>query len=519
MVVVKTPGVYVQEINDFPNAVVEVATAVPAFIGCTQKAVYGNQSLANKPTRIASFAEYVDLFGGPPDTRFAYTAAAAPATDFVITIDPATQYYFYASMRLFFDNGGGACYIVSVGQFDQVTRAGGMPAMSTAVLCDTPLQMLLTEQEPTMLVVPDAVLLSLPRWQYTYQQMLMHCTEMQSRIAIFDVYDGYKARDYDSTNDVISGTNGFRGQINADSGLNYGVAYYPWMDTSVTDDSEVDYGFLSEDSKPAFIAALKAEAAVNFPAATDGTPDPKLAILSAAIDKIALPATSSDPVQAKKDRAPTHQTLKTVSPLYQNVMAEILRQLNIVPPSGAMAGVYTQVDTTFGVFQAPANVGINSAIKPTVSVTDNDQEDLNLPPDGKAINAIRDFPGRGLLVWGARTLDGNSPDWKYINVRRTMIMLEQSIKSATQAYVFEPNTQSTWFALKSMISDFLTNQWKIGALVGATPSDAFSVDIGLGSTMTPDDILNGYMKITIKVALTHPAEFVVITFQQKMQTS
>jgi len=518
MVVFKTPGVYAPEINAFPNAVVEVATAVPAFIGCTHKAVYGNQSLANKPTRIASFAEYVDLFGGPPDIRFAYMAAAAPATGFAITIDPATQYYFYASMRLFFDNGGGACYIVSVGQFDQVTRAGGMPAMSTADLCDTPLQILLTEQEPTMLVVPDAVLLSLPNWQYTYQQMLAHCTQIQSRIAIFDVYDGYKARDYDSTNDVISGTNGFRSQINAASGLDYGVAYYPWLDTSVIDDSEVDYGFLSEDSKPAFVAALKAEAAVNFPGAADGTPDPKLAILSAAIDKIALPASSIDPVQAKKDRASTHLTLKTVSPLYQNVMTEILRQLNIVPPSGAMAGVYTQVDTTFGVFQAPANVGINSAIKPTVSVTDTDQADLNLPPDGKAINAIRDFPGRGLLVWGARTLDGNSPDWKYINVRRTTIMLEQSIKRATQAYIFEPNTQSTWGALKSMISDFLTNQWKMGALVGATPSDAFSVDIGLGSTMTADDILKGYMRITVMVALTHPAEFIAITFQQQMQT-
>ena len=514
----KTPGVYVVEETAFPNSVVEVATAVPAFIGCTQKAVQGNQSLVNQPTRIASFTEYVDLFGGPPDTRFAF--AAAPATGFTITIDPATRYYFYASMRLFFENGGGPCYIVSVGQFDQVTSAGGMSAMSTADLCDTPLQMLLKEPEPTMLVVPDAVLLRLPGWQYTCQQMLTHCVTMQSRIAIFDVYDGYKARDHDNTNDVISGTNGFRARINAEGdGLNYGVAYYPWLDTSVTDGSEVDYGFLRDASKPAFVTALKAEAAINFPAAADGTPDPKLAKLSAAIDNIALPATSTDPVQAKKDRASTHQTLKTVSPLYQNVMAEIQRQLNIVPPSGAMAGVYTRVDNNMGVFKAPANVAINSAIKPTVDITHDDQEDLNAPADGKAVNAIRVIPGLGLLVWGARTLDSNSLDWKYINVRRTMIMLEQSIKNAAQAYVFAPNDAATWITVRSMITNFLTYQWKVGALAGATPDDAFSVDVGLGSTMTADDVLEGRMKVIVKVAIVHPAEFIVISFQQQMQKS
>ncbi|AMP00060.1 phage tail sheath family protein [Collimonas arenae] len=511
----KTPGVYVVEQNAFPHSVVEVATAVPAFIGCTQKAVRGNQSLLNEPTRIASFAEYVNLFGGPPDTKFAFSASA---NSVAITVDPATQYYFYASMRLFFDNGGGSCYIVSTGQFDQITIGGGMPAMSTANLCDTPLQMLLKEQEPTMLVVPDAVLLSLSGWQYTCQQMLKHCVTMQSRIAIFDVYDGYKARDHDDINDVISGANGFRGQINAD-GLNYGVAYYPWLNTSITEDSEVDYGCLSDNSKPAFIAALKAEAAANFPPSSEGIPDPKLLKLGTVIDMIALPETSTDPMQAKKDRASTHQALKTVSQLYQNVITEIQRQLNIVPPSGAMAGIYTRIDNALGVFNAPANVGINSVIKPTVSVTDDDQQDLNLPADGKAINAIRDFTGRGLVVWGARTLDGNSQDWKYINVRRTLIMFEQSIKIAIQAYTFEANDASTWITVNSMICNFLTSQWKIGALAGAKPQDAFSVNVGLGSTMTAEDILNGYMRITVMVAVTHPAEFIEMTFQQQMQSS
>ena len=193
--------------------------------------------------------------------------------------------------------------------------------------------------------------------------------------------------------------------------------------------------------------------------------------------------------------------------------------MNRLPASAAMAGVYSMVDNNVGVFQSPANVSMGSVVKPAINITSEDQEDLNLPLTGKAINAIRTFPGKGVLVWGARTLDGNSADWRYISVRRTMIMFEQSIKAAAEAYVFAPNTASTWTNLKALITNFLTNQWQNGALAGATAAEAFSVDVGLGNTMTPQDILDGMMKITVKVAITRPAEFIVITFQQQMQQS
>ena len=127
--------------------------------------------------------------------------------------------------------------------------------------------------------------------------------------------------------------------------------------------------------------------------------------------------------------------------------------------------------------------------------------------------------GRGVLVWGARTLDGNSQDWRYINVRRTLIMLEQSIYYAAQAYVFAPNDAGTWQTVKTMIENFLNNQWKAGALAGTKPGDAYDVSVGLGSTMTGNDILDGYMRVTVRVAPVRPAEFIVITFQQKMQSS
>jgi hypothetical protein len=184
-----------------------------------------------------------------------------------------------------------------------------------------------------------------------------------------------------------------------------------------------------------------------------------------------------------------------------------------------MAGIYSMVDNARGVWQSPANVSMNSVVKPAVNITNEDQEDLNVPLDGKAVNAIRTFPGKGVLVWGARTLDGNSMDWRYISVRRTVVFIEQSIKYAVEAVVFEPNDEPLWINVKTMITNFLTSVWHQGALAGATPQDAFSVNVGLGSTMTPADILDGILRISVGVAITSPAEFIIITFQQKMQTS
>ena len=155
----------------------------------------------------------------------------------------------------------------------------------------------------------------------------------------------------------------------------------------------------------------------------------------------------------------------------------------------------------------------------TVNINNDNQEELNLPLNGKAVNAIRTFQGKGVLVWGARTLEGNSKDYRYISVRRTMTFLEQSIKMAAEAFVFAPNNSTTWSTLRATVSSFLTNQWQSGLLAGQSADDAFVVEIGLGSTMTPNDILDGILKMTVKVAITRPAEFIVITFEQQQQKS
>ena len=203
--------------------------------------------------------------------------------------------------------------------------------------------------------------------------------------------------------------------------------------------------------------------------------------------------------------------------MYKEIITHLREDLNLLPPSGAMAGIYTRMDNTVGVFQSPANVSVGAVTRPAVNLTNEEQEDLNIPLDGKAVNAIRTFPGKGILVWGARTLDGNSQDWRYISVRRTAIFIEQTIQYAIEAYVFEPNTAATWSNIKALITNFLTNVWQQGALAGPTAADAFSVDVGLGVTMTSQDILDGYLRITVKVAITRPGEFIVMTFQLKMQ--
>jgi phage tail sheath protein FI len=184
-----------------------------------------------------------------------------------------------------------------------------------------------------------------------------------------------------------------------------------------------------------------------------------------------------------------------------------------------VVGQYANVDSTRGVWKAPANVALSSVIKPTLKITEADQENLNVDTSGKSINAIRAFTGKGTLIWGSRTLDGNSNEWRYVPVRRFFNMAEESIKKATEQFVFEPNDANTWVKVRAMIVNFLTLQWRAGALAGAKPEQAFYVNIGLNETMTALDILEGRMIVEIGMAVVRPAEFIILKFSHKMQES
>lgn len=493
----KTPGVYIVEKSAFPNSAVEVATAVPAFIGYTEKALNGSKSLLNQPFRITSMAEFHAYFGGAPIPQFSLADAAEGeypsvvcGTKKMMVKQSSVPFSLYYQMLMFFSNGGGPCYIVSVG--DYTADALDVNALKTGI--DT----LLKEQEPTMVVCPEAVGLADKDLCYSVQTaMLSHCgNKMRSRVAILDIYDGYKDR-RDPSGDVV---NEFREKI-GNSYLDFGVAYYPWINTSIVQDR--DLSFLNVDTEP-----LKALLEEEFRIKTVE----KQELIKEQIDKIGTPmdAVAQDTL---------HKVLFQVSSVYDALLNEMKRSLNLLPPSAAMAGIYTMVDNMRGVWKAPANVSVNSVISPAINITHDEQEDLNVPLSGKAVNAIRTFVGEGIKVWGARTLDGNSLDWRYINVRRTMIMLEESVKNATRAYVFDPNVAGTWVNIKSMIQNFLNGIWKRGGLAGATPDDAYSVHVGLGDTMTPEDILEGILRVTVLVAIVRPAEFIEITFQQQMQKS
>jgi len=191
-----------------------------------------------------------------------------------------------------------------------------------------------------------------------------------------------------------------------------------------------------------------------------------------------------------------------------------------LPPAPAIAGIYAAVDNARGVWKAPANVSVANAIQPTITISNADQDGLNVDTTaGKSVNAIRAFTGIGTLVWGARTLAGNDNEWRYVNVRRFCIFAEESIRKATMQFVFEPNDANTWVKLKGMIENFLTTLWRQGALMGSKASDAFSVSVGLGSTMTPLDILEGRMIVVVSICPVRPAEVIILRFVQTMPVS
>ena len=541
----KTPGVYIVEKSAFPNSVVEVATAVPAFIGYTEKADNKGKSLANTPWRISSMAEFRTYFGSAPVPTF--TIGEAPAAEdatpppkgkakagvqtaeapevaafsFKGTAYTMTQasgnYLLYYSMLLFFQNGGGPCYIVSVGKYGETIEADKLRKG---------VGLLIKEQEPTMVVIPDAVLLDFDNCISTQQAALQHCGgKMKNRVAILDVHDGYRDRQ-DPAGDPIDK---FRNALGINF-LDFSASYYPWLNTTIVQDRDLSYGNIANADQLQKILNLEQNIPDALPEIADtDTPayknqKAKLLQQAKAITDITsewkdAEGNAQDSAVVEANKILLNKTLISMSPVYNAILKEIKDKLNLLPPSAAMAGVYTMVDNSRGVWKAPANVSLNAVTSPAVNITHDDQEDLNVTTQGKSINAIRPFIGEGTLVWGARTLDGNSLDWRYVNVRRTMIMLEESIRLATKAYVFEPNVSTTWVTIQSMIRNFLTGIWKRGGLAGASPDDAFGIYVGLGQTMTPEDILEGILRVTVLVAISRPAEFIEITFQQQMQKS
>lgn len=525
MINLSTPGVYINQVDASPDSIVPVATAVPAFIGYTPQAEYQGVSYLDRPMRISSLAEFQAIYGLPdppppadPAKQYspqydlvpqagepkAGTSLQLGGTYYAILPDPATLYCLYNSLRLFFLNGGSAAWIVSVGTYGPPS---GQPIATPATPLVNPnvkladlqrgLALLMAEAEPTLYVCPDATLLSVADNATLMQAMLQQADEVQTAVCLFDVIGGHQPDPVLYTQDIAT----FRNSV-GNAGLNRGAAYYPFIKTTVVQPGELDFTNLF-GGDIARLAPLLDSPACPDPAAR------------AILDAIQHP-----PATGAMTNAQLHAALLAASPTYTAIINAIQQMAGTLPPSGAMAGVYAVNDSARGVWSAPANVGIVGVTDVPIRLTDTQQAPLNVDAvSGKSINVIRFFNGLGILVWGARTLDGNSQDWRYVPVRRTVTYIEQSVKQALQAFVFAPNDANTWGTVQSMINSFLTGLWSQGGLQGASAADAFSVSVGLGRTMTAQDILDGVMRITLKLAVTHPAEFIVVTIEQQMASS
>jgi phage tail sheath protein FI len=449
----KSPGVYVEEISKFPPSVAQVETAIPAFIGYTEKGP------KNEPTRITSLMEYETLFGGADSEK---TAIKIDILDDVVTATVTetalSEFKMYYSLQMYFANGGGPCYIVSVNNY----KTGNTVTPVDLDELVAGLDLLEKEDEPTLIAYPDAVALGADAYSL-YNSSLNQAEKLGDRFVIMD---------------IVETVDDFREGVTAE-GLKYGAAYYPNLETVLS---------YSYDDANVAVSTYKKTLANGTTADVDATVT-TLAILKA--------ENSALYTQAKKVIGSKHVVLA---------------------PSSTIAGVYAKVDNTSGVWKAPANVGLNYVVAPTVKISHDAQESLNVDVvEGKSINAIRSFTGKGTLVWGARTLDGNSNEWRYVSVRRFFNMVEESVKKATERFVFESNDARTWVRVKAMIENYLNQQWMSGALAGSTPEQAYYVSVGLNQTMSAQDILEGRMNIEIGMAAVRPAEFIVLRFSHKLQ--
>ena len=591
----KTPGVYIKEKNAFGTSVVEAETAIPAFIGLTEKAkLREDGDLHNVPWKISSMNEFIQYFGEGPKLEITVKIDNSDGTNYKLSVTGENKYPLYQQMQLFFANGGSTCYVVSVKNeekeekkeekaetangsnanqevanntnttdgnntsqknVDDISKGEVPSDRLTPKMVENALKELEKEREVTLIVVPEAV--SINDSASIQQSMMKHCGEMKNRFAILDVPK-------DETNAPLAKRiENFQNTVT--NYFSYGAAYFPWLNTTVLSDRDLTGDMFTWDEsvktykdnidEKAFSKIIETNLKESFTlkkktkdseentdkitkngytfeygkVKEEEIKDEKDNVIGK-VTNLRTETKNNSEIQTfdvewdcfptgTADKTALHLALYNGSSLYKQAIQGVLKQLNLLPPSAAMAGIYTMVDHSRGVWKAPANVSLNYVDSPAEDLDDDEQANLNAPMNGKAVNVIRLFRGEGVKVWGARTLDGNSLDWRYINVRRTLLFLEESVKNAARAYVFEPNDAGTWINMKCMIENFLRSVWKRGGLAGSTPEEAFEVHVGLGDTMTGDDILEGIMRITVLVAVTHPAEFIEITFQQQMQKS
>ena len=459
-----TPGIYVEEISTLPPSVAEIATAIPAFIGYTEKHA-GDQPMIKE---IRSLRDYEESFGQAPSApwKIIVTETKTEANQFTyeihgsdgntIPIFSKPTFLLWYAIDLYFRNGGGRCFVVSVGGtasndvFDNKKFLAGIKELEKA-------------DDPTLVIIPEATQLTESDHGEICGAALTHAYNMKDRFVILDTKTDIAQTPTDAAKEL-------RNTVGT-SHLERGAAYYPDLNTTLNHKT-------IEDKIPVEIK-------------TNGQDISEPKLLSS--------------LRSNENDIHYHKIIKLLAD-----------QRVILPPSAAIAGVYASVDRDRGIWKAPANISLQAVVGPVIHVTATDQAELNIHDTGKSINAIRSFSGAGTLVWGARTLDGNSNEWKFIPVRRLFITVEESVKKATAFAVFEPNDVSTWLKVKGMIDSYLYTLWERGALQGTKAEQAYFVNVGLGKTMTAADISAGRLIVEIGLAAVRPAEFIILRFSHKL---
>ncbi|MDR2893462.1 MAG: phage tail sheath subtilisin-like domain-containing protein [Deltaproteobacteria bacterium] len=573
-----------QEISTLPGVVVEVASAVPAFIGYTEKTHYDGRDLTGVPEPVASFKDFETRFGreAPIDLEAVEIRTDASGRfQNVEAVHFKRRFLLYQAVYTYFKNGGDSCFVVSIGAYkniavDSTDKDDFLHALKSLEVID----------DVTLLVMPEAVFLgdSLPSVQ---QAALAQCAKQHNRFAILDIAETTNGKNtllhwnHSPNMDAWKkNCQDFRDHIGS-MNLSYGAAYTPYILTDVKAGVRYEHfrhclvkAGMSVDTPENLLTLHILDPAAASSIASLETALHDLFCLQKAIDKFnsltaeAFKSLTESSESSEKNnntlsaamrryiedhkkilsistpdaalQSPEKQKevyefiengislniqrlsdgLESSSAVYRAIASAVQGAVQVQPPSAAIAGIYANVDRQRGVWKAPANVSLSNVKGLSQTITVTMQESLNSDPvAGKSINALRSFPGQGVLVWGARTLDGNSLEWRYIPVRRFFLTIEESIRRATSWTVVEPNDATLWVKLKAMIDNYLLQKWKEGALAGASPAEAFYVAVGLGSTMTEQDILEGRLFIDIGMAVVRPAEFIVLRFAHKMQQS
>jgi phage tail sheath protein FI len=505
-----SPGVYIEEVDRGTKPIEAVGTAVAAFVGYSERADDDGASLLGKPTLVTNWSQYVKKFGG-------FIKGA----------------YMPDSVYGYFNNGGGNCYIVSVKTLGVASGdgAGGKAAAGvlgsggekpTDVLKITAKSAGGTGNNIAVTAKPD------PAAEGKDQTFSLNVT-VGGKAA--ESFDGLTFKKGENSVETVSQKSKL---INVEVLAKGAAAVVPagtinLAGGEVTSKSVsiVDYqGSLNERTGLGGLEALDDVTMLVAPDLMTDFKEGKLdakglqGIQSALIDycekvrycfAILDTPPNLNPQQAKEWRLQVNYDSTRAALYYPWI--EVLDptapgKTKWVPPSGHMAGVYGRVDGTRGVHKAPANEIVRGALGLEVNCTKGEHDTLN--PIG--VNVIRSFPGRGIRIWGARTMSSDA-SWRYINVRRLFSMVEASIERGTQWAVFEPNDQMLWSRVRRDISAFLTIQWRNGALFGTTAEQAYYVkcDEELNPVETRD---LGMLICDIGIAPVKPAEFVIMRISQ-----